>query len=35
MPAAQFDAFTGSLEESDEATRLQQAAREPRRYRRG
>jgi uncharacterized protein (DUF1778 family) len=34
MPAAQFDAFVAALDESDAAPRLQQAAREPRCYRR-
>jgi uncharacterized protein (DUF1778 family) len=34
MPAAQFDAFVAALDESDDAPRLQQAAHEPRRYRR-
>jgi uncharacterized protein (DUF1778 family) len=32
MPAAQFDALIASLEEADEAPRLAEAARRPRRY---
>jgi len=34
MPAAQFDAFVAALDESDTAPRVQQAARDSRRYRR-
>jgi len=34
MPAPQFDALIGALDEPDRAPRLQQAAGEPRRFRR-
>jgi uncharacterized protein (DUF1778 family) len=35
MPADQFDALVGALDEPDEAPRLVAAARSPRRYTRG
>jgi uncharacterized protein (DUF1778 family) len=35
MPADQFDALIAALDEPDEAPRLAQAARHPRRYTRG
>jgi uncharacterized protein (DUF1778 family) len=35
MPADQFDALVAALDEPDEAPRLAQAARNPRRYTRG
>jgi len=35
MPAAQFDALVAALDEPDDAPRLAEAARRPRRYARG